>query len=382
MENARGFLRNPYLFGSFSTVVFLSFLGGPRLLEAGPLFNLQGFSIESLGPLASGGALPTGINNSGAAVGWIVDAQGNLNAVSFANGQTSSLGAVGAQANAINVNGAAVGTSYAGGSSPQVTEWANGQTSYLGIAGYGMAINGTGQIAGSHIGADGLGQAFTFSNGVLNDLGTLASGSPGAWSAAYGLNAMGEAAGTSSTGTGAFHAFFSNGSGLADLGTLGGVNSYGLALNDAGTVVGNAQDAHGFSQAVAWDATGIRSLGTLGGMQSYAYGINNSGEIVGYSWTADNFMHGFVYVNGVLLDLNSLLPLSSGWTIEAAYAINDYGEILADGVFNGRHYAVRLNPLDSDPLNTPEPSTLALGAAGLLLLAFRCRSRLAIRRVP
>jgi probable HAF family extracellular repeat protein len=56
-------------------------------------------------------------------------------------------------------------------------------------------------------------------------------------------------------------------------------------------------------------------LGTLGGTQSFAYAINNNGDVVGYSYTASGDTHAFSYSGGVLMDLNSLLPASSGWNV-------------------------------------------------------------------
>jgi probable HAF family extracellular repeat protein len=62
----------------------------------------------------------------------------------------------------------------------------------------------------------------------------------------------------------------------------------------------------------------MKNLGTLGGTQSYAYSIDSSGDVVGYSWTPDEVTHGFLYSGGVMLDLNSLLEIGSGWTIDGA----------------------------------------------------------------
>jgi probable HAF family extracellular repeat protein len=335
-------------------VSLLFLLLGVASLEAGPLYT-----VEILGSLGSGTALATGINSSGNAVGWITDWQGNVNPVSFLNGQAAVLGSDG-QANAINNGGVAVGTLFSAGG-PGVVEWAAGQTASLGIAGYGTAINNAGQVAGGYIRPDGQLHAFIWSNGALVDLGTLGGSS----SSAYGINAAGQVAGASMTAGGTFHAFFSNGGDPQDLGTLGGDNSYGMALNDAGQVAGNAQTASGYSTAFLWDGQQMKGLGTLGGTQSYAYGIDSGGNVVGYSWTSDGVTHGFLYRGGVILDLNSLLEIGSGWTIDGAYGINDAGQILGQATYKGQHYAVDLNPI----LTTPEPAAVALVFLGLLTVA-------------
>lgn len=331
-------------------VSLLFLLLGVASVEAASLYT-----VESLGSLGAGAALATGINSSGTAVGWVTDSQGNVNPVSFLNGQAAALGSSG-QANAINNGGVAVGTLFTGGG-PSVVEWSGGHMTSLGVAGYGTAINDAGQVAGGYVRPDGQLHAFTWSNGALVDLGTLGGSS----SAAYGINASGQTAGASMTAGGTFHAFFSNGA-LRDLGTLGGANSYGMALNDAGQATGNAQTAAGYSTAFLWDGQQMKSLGTLGGTQSYGYGIDSNGDVVGYSWTSDGVTHGFLYSGGVMLDLNSLLQIGSGWTIDGAYGINDAGQILALATHDGQRYAVDLNPI----LTTPEPAALALVLLGLV----------------
>jgi len=111
--------------------------------------------------------------------------------------------------------------------------------------------------------------------------------------------------------------------------------------------------------------------GTLGGTQSYAYGLDISGDVVGYSWTPDEVTHGFPYSGGVILDLNSLLEIGSGWTIDGAYGIDDRGQILAQATHNGERYPVELNPV----LSTPEPSAAALVLLGLVAAASMRRGR-------
>jgi hypothetical protein len=45
-----------------------------------------------------------------------------------------------------------------------------------------------------------------------------------------------------------------------------------------------------------------------------------------------------------MTDLNTLLPASSGWLIFAAFAINDAGQIVGNGVLNGQERACLLTP--------------------------------------
>lgn len=341
------------------------------------------YSISNLGSLGNGAAEPTAINSSGAVVGFVTDSSGNQIPVTF-NGQSKALGGIG-QANAINSTGAIAGTVYSGNSA-YVAEWSGGTMSNLGISGYGTAINDAGQIAGGTLTASGQLHAFLWSNGTLVDLGTL----PGmTWSSAYGINSSGQVVGTSSSG-GFSSAFVSNGSGLTAVnGSLGGANSYGMAINNQGVVVGNGQNAQGYLHAFEASSKGTVDLGTLGGSQSYAYGINDAGTVVGYSYLAGNqSTHAFVYLDGVLIDLNTLLaPEDSGWTIDAAYGINAGGDIAAFGSFNNQLYALELQPnfqvnlaadVPQDPLAVPEPVPFLMTCGGLFLfyLLFRRRMRL------
>jgi probable HAF family extracellular repeat protein len=144
-----------------------------------------------------------------------------------------------------------------------------------------------------------------------------------------------------------------------------------MALNDTGKVTGSAQTAAGYSMAFLWDGQQMKSLGTLGGTQSYGYGIDSNGDVVGYSWTGDGVTHGFLYSGGVMLDLNSLLEIGSGWTIDGAYGINDAGQILAQATRDGQRFAIELNPT----LATPEPAAVVLVLLGLGAVASIFRRR-------
>lgn len=179
----------------------------------------------------------------------------------------------------------------------------------------------------------------------------------------------------------------------ADLGTLGGLSSRANAINDAGVVVGasNIPDAQVvlptlpdgypsltpdviFHAFVAKDGKMV-DLGTLPGDPigySEATGINAAGLIVG-----NTVWHPFLYRDGVMTDLNSLLPADSGWELTQALGINDAGQIIGLGYFNGPDSTDPLASavlhgfvLDVEPV--PEPASLVVFAlAGAALVARR-----------
>jgi probable HAF family extracellular repeat protein len=75
----------------------------------------------------------------------------------------------------------------------------------------------------------------------------------------------------------------------------------------------------------------MTDLGTLaGGEASEAYAINDHGVVVGASGG-----RAFIYREGAMVDLNSLLPAESGWVLTTASGINDAGEIVGTGLYDG-----------------------------------------------
>jgi probable HAF family extracellular repeat protein len=127
-------------------------------------------------------------------------------------------------------------------------------------------------------------------------------------------------------------------------------HSVGNVINNAGQVTGwcwSAAFAENSMYAFLYTpGEGMKSLGALGtninGISvSEGYGINNIGQVVGgssisgcsYCWAA------FLYSDGKMIDLNTLLPPSSGWTLTNAQKINDSGQIIGQGTINGQRHS-------------------------------------------
>jgi probable HAF family extracellular repeat protein len=240
-------------------------------------------------------------------------------------------------------------------------------------------ISNSGQVAGWAYTSPQ--SAFLYSGGSMQDLGTLPGGS---YSVANGVNNGGQVAGNATTSSGDTHAFLYSGGTMTDIGTLGGTDSEANGINNSGQVVGWARTS-GNAAAHAFLYNGgaspvLLDLGTLpGGFNSEAFGINNSGQVVGFVYMTDLGSAGaqdaFLYSDGLMQDLNSLIPLNSGWTLEDATGINDSGQICGYGInSSGQGDAFLLTP-------TPEPSTFALLTAGAIgLIGYGLRRRRVTRR--
>jgi probable HAF family extracellular repeat protein len=225
-------------------------------------------------------------------------------------------------------------------------------------------INNLGDVVG---GSNG--EAILVHNGALSDLGT---------GTAYGINDFREIVGAS-----AQRAFIISGGART---TLPDLSSYGYSsasgINNNHEIVGSSDTVGGYSNAVMWRNGAITDLGTLGGTQSAASAINSLGQVVGWAHTASEATHVFLWQNGTMADLgvfgldpvanainnrgvvvgqsdtgawiwmsgrfqnlNNLVPAGTGFTIEAATAINDNGQIVANGRnAQGQEHAFLLNP--------------------------------------
>lgn len=164
---------------------------------------------------------------------------------------------------------------------------------------------------------------------------------------------------------------------MMDIGTLGGDNSDAFGYNDAGQIVGWAQDQPGgkFYHAFLWQSGSMTNLGEIGGFDtSQAEAVNNAGQVVGIGKvqiapqdsSATFEEHAFIYsaLTGVVL-LESVIPVSSGWTELSPRDINDSGEIVGDGTINGARHAFLMTP---PPIPTVSTWGLLAFAVGILIL--------------
>ena len=313
------------------------------LLPLASLLQADVYTITDLGSLGGSSTMAYGINDSGTAVGFGQTGTGNSAAfISSGGGSIQKLsdlaGASDSNAYGINSSGTVVGTSYINGEVHGVV-WSGGQANDLGTGIFAMGISDSGAV----IGRNASGHAFVSEDGIAKDLGVLEGGG---WSAAYGINSAGAVVGYGDTGNGQFRGFvWTADGGMTALGTLGGKNSYATAVDSGGDIVGHASVASGYEHAFLNVDGKMTDLGTLGGGSSYAYGINDGGTVVGYSWLASGENpHAFIYFDGEMMDLNSVIASGSGWELLGAYGINDAGQIVGEGLFHGQSHAFELDP--------------------------------------
>ena len=161
-------------------------------------------------------------------------------------------------------------------------------------------------------------------------------------SAATAINDAGQVVGISgicSNAVGEYsaaHAVMWENGRVRNLGDIGGVAwNTPMAINERGVVTGFANiagdDPAAFNaHAFVWsEGSGMRDLGTLeGDVYSQGLGINRQGKIVGLSCTAGfASCRAFVWEDGVMTDLNTLLATDYTKHLYYANDVNDFGEI-------------------------------------------------------
>ena len=244
--------------------------------------------------------------------------------------------------------------------------WKDGVTQDLGTLGgtnaQAFVVNERGQVAGeSYLNSDpspacamgaGLPLAsgvFLWENGEMTNLGSFG----GTCTVLGDLNDRGQIVGDSYLpGDQSFHAFLWENGTMKDLGnTFGGPSSNALAINKAGHVIGWGQAAGDkFVQHASLWKDGVQiDLGPSGTDCAFAASINSKDQIVGSSYPFCDFINpqfsGFIYENGELADLNTLVGPYPNLHISEPVTINDHGEIAGIGVTSdGTEHAFLLIP--------------------------------------
>jgi probable HAF family extracellular repeat protein len=185
---------------------------------------------------------------------------------------------------------------------------------------------------------------FFWENGKMVDLGTLG----GTCGIPWWLNDRGQVVGTSYlAGDQVAHAFrWTKATGMQDLGSLGGSFAYAAMVNDFGQIVGGSSLANGQYDAFLWDGK-MHDLGALDGC-ALAFAVNRQGQVVG-NWGGPQCAEGaFLWEHGAMIDLNTLVSSTTDLYVAGAIQINDRGEIVGSACANGNCYAMLLVPCDEN----------------------------------
>jgi probable HAF family extracellular repeat protein len=175
--------------------------------------------------------------------------------------------------------------------------------------------------------------------------------------AATAINDKGQVVGISGIcanaigGASAKHMLLWHKNSVTNLGTLGGQFwNTPMDINQLGDVTGfsdlpgDGEHAPNFNAFLWTKKWGLQNLLTLpGDSLSEGLGINNRDQVVGVSIPSH---HAFIWQDGVMTDLNSLIPKNSQYLLSAAQDINDQGVItgIAQDKATGATYAFVAEP--------------------------------------
>lgn len=336
------------------------------LIAVGAAGAQVGYTITDLGSLrGAASSYATAISDNGLVVGF-TDGR-SWRAVLFTPRGPIELGTLGGlegRTFGVNASGVVVGYSENAATDFRPCVWTSpGNVTELmrtpgGKTGVARAINNNGDIVGTSYNSYGNARATLWHAGLPMDLGSVGGGLT---TDAIAINALGHVVGFYEPGSnGAKGGFFwTPEAGMVDLGSF-----EPASLNDEDMVVGTLSGGTG---AAFWTAGGgIQGIGTLGGTNgtSAANGVNNHGVIVGNSSTILGIAGPFVYANGVMRDLNDLIPWDAPWfVLESANAINNSGQIVGYGVTAyGYTHAFLLTPINVNLTNLAiAPSTVIGG---------------------
>lgn len=149
---------------------------------------------------------------------------------------------------------------------------------------------------------------------------------------AFGVNDHGQAVGYSGNCIAATHAVTWKNNTVHVLQDLKGTRSnVAFVINNRGQIAGKVRSADDSTYVAAlWEPDGtLTNLGILpGDFAAFATGINDRGQVVGNNFDSSfNWAHGFIWQNGVMTDINALIPADSNLFVINASNINERGQI-------------------------------------------------------
>ncbi|MGH2401672.1 MAG: hypothetical protein ACRDE6_03080 [Candidatus Limnocylindria bacterium] len=307
------------------------------------------YTIVDLGTLGGVGSGAAGVNEAGDVVGTSNTSWGEPHAFRWRAGTMTGIHAMGGSAwgsdgTDISDDGWVVGSAGNNNGYAEAMYWFGADPHPAGTLGdfwsQAFAINNEHQIVGRSPNSEGLIEAFSWSEGVITGLGGLVEGD---YSEAWDINDAGMIVGEAGAAGGFVHAFRHADGVMTDLGTPSPTfeTSWARGINEAGTIVGGSQVAdggllHPFVLAHgSWDV--------ITDVHGYADAVNGPGQVVGTLFTPAG-ESAFIYEDGVVTDLNQLLPAGSGWQLAAAIDINDAGQIVGQGMHDGEGRGFLLTP--------------------------------------
>jgi probable HAF family extracellular repeat protein len=345
--------------GSFGTSTMLAALW---LCVSASQSTAQTYTIADLGTLPGNSiSKASALNNAGEAAG-ISETPSATIATMFRGGIAKSISTLGSSvslANAINESGEIAGwNSYNSNPNfdPQAFLYSNGSMQNINSPSLfpsgteANGINNAGEVVGTGYFSPSNFHAFLYSGGKMKDLGPS-----GAFQAsAYAINTSGQIVGTYSLNSGASGTFrYTNGTITRLPNPAGSRGGFGVAINDHGEIAGALYPGEGGSHAAKFSDGAWTDLGNLTGAQgSGATAINTAGQIVGtaiFPPIYKPFRAGkhvpFISTASGLVNLNTLIPTGTGFTLTDAVDINESGQILCDATnASGNEHAVLLSP--------------------------------------
>lgn len=259
------------------------------------LFNLSDASLTFIEVPLGAQPLSIAINDLGRVVGTFLQAGMRMSLSGGSGLDLHPIGTNGTSCFGLNESGVFVGAvEGTGGSQPVVIsdEVISALPGLGGTEGVGLAINSSGVVVGTATLADGgPTRAVRWGDGIATDLNAFA---PSGWDL--------------------FEA---------------------VAINASGVVLGNARSSTA-EQPFLLIGTNAHLLVLIdGGTNARASALNGSDRVAGSVTMSDGSSRAVLWQGAEAIDLNTRVDPGSGWILRDARAINDTGDIVGSGEFQG-----------------------------------------------